>query len=149
MVTTDLSEPCTPRPHIRSFPDQRVQACHALRHSLQSRGLSSGIMPRYALLILPAFNRVYGESSVRLTRNELAVFSARALGNQVLSSDETRIGGVPYVTFETAGPLSEADVALLSDLSSVYAVFGMEGELLRPLAMSPRDRLSSDLITIQ
>ncbi|MEU8396424.1 SAM-dependent methyltransferase [Nonomuraea sp. NPDC048892] len=106
-------------------------------------------MPRYALLILPAFNRVYGESSVRLTRNELAVFSAQALGNQVLSSDETRIGGVPYVTFETAGPLSEADVALLSDLSSVYAVFGMEGELLRPLAMSPRDRLSSDLITIQ
>ncbi|GAA1656663.1 SAM-dependent methyltransferase [Nonomuraea maheshkhaliensis] len=106
-------------------------------------------MPRYALLILPAFNRVYGESSVRLTRNELAVFSARALGAEVLSSDETRIGGVPYVTFETADPLSEGDVALLSDLSSVYAVFGMEGELLRPLAMSPRDRLSSDLITIQ
>ncbi|MEV0313082.1 TRM11 family SAM-dependent methyltransferase [Nonomuraea fuscirosea] len=106
-------------------------------------------MPRYALLILPAFNRVYGESSVRLTRNELAVFSARALAAEVLSSEETRIGGVPYVTFETESPLNEADVALLSDLSSVYAVFGLEGELLRPLAMRPRDRLSSDLITIQ
>ncbi|MET8869297.1 SAM-dependent methyltransferase [Nonomuraea sp. NPDC004580] len=106
-------------------------------------------MPRYALLILPAFNRVYGESSVRLTRNELAVFSARALEGEVLASEETRIGGVPYVTFDTAGPLSDGDVRLLSDLSSVYAVFGVEGDLLRPLAMRSRDRLSSDLLTIQ
>ncbi|PZG16510.1 TRM11 family SAM-dependent methyltransferase [Nonomuraea aridisoli] len=106
-------------------------------------------MPRYALLILPAFNRVYGESAVRLTRAELAVFSARALDGDVLGSEETRIGGVPYVTFETARPLTDADVALLSNLSSVYVVFGVEGELLRPLAMRPRDRLSSDLITIQ
>ncbi|MFB4282080.1 TRM11 family methyltransferase [Nonomuraea sp. MTCD27] len=106
-------------------------------------------MPRYALLILPAFNRVYGESSIRLTRSELAVFSARALGGVVLDSEETRIGGVPYVTFETTRPLDDADLALLSNLSSVYAVFGMEGELLRPQTMRPRDRLSSDLITIQ
>ncbi|MFD0479324.1 hypothetical protein ACFQ0B_72525 [Nonomuraea thailandensis] len=106
-------------------------------------------MPRYALLILPAFNRVYGESSIRLTRAELAVFSARALEGEILGSDETRIGGVPYVTFETSQPLSEPDVHLLSNLSSVYAVFGLEGDLLRPLGMRPRDRLSSDLITIQ
>ncbi|MEV0822588.1 TRM11 family SAM-dependent methyltransferase [Nonomuraea rubra] len=106
-------------------------------------------MPRYALLILPAFNRVYGESSVRLTRAELAVFSARALDGEVLGSEETRIGGVPYVTFETARPLSEPDIHLLSNLSSVYAVFGLEGDLLRPLGMHSRDRLSSDLITIQ
>ncbi|MEV0623967.1 SAM-dependent methyltransferase [Nonomuraea sp. NPDC050404] len=106
-------------------------------------------MPRYALLILPAFNRVYGESSIRLTRAELAVFSERALDGEVLDSAEQRIGGVPYVTFETTSPLSEPDVRLLSNLSSVYAVFGMEGELLRPLAMQSRDRLSSDLITIQ
>ncbi|SEF62323.1 hypothetical protein SAMN05444920_101223 [Nonomuraea solani] len=106
-------------------------------------------MPRYALLILPAFNRVYGESSIRLTRSELAVFSSRGLRGEVLDSEETRIGGVPYVSFETAEPLSPPDVALLSDLSSVYAVFQVEGELLRPLEMRPRDRLSSDLITIQ
>ncbi|MEV0995519.1 SAM-dependent methyltransferase [Nonomuraea sp. NPDC050202] len=106
-------------------------------------------MPRYALLILPAFNRVYGESSIRLTRHELAVFSARALDGEILGSEETRIGGVPYVTFETASPLSEPDVHLLSNLSSVYAVFGLEGDLLRPLGMRSRDRLSSDLITIQ
>ncbi|MBF8187733.1 SAM-dependent methyltransferase [Nonomuraea sp. K274] len=106
-------------------------------------------MPRYALLILPAFNRVYGESSVRLTRSELAVFSSRALAGEVLGSEETQIGGVPYVAFETARPLTQPDVSLLSNLSSVYAVFAMEGDLLRPLAMKPLDRLSSDLITIQ
>ncbi|MFI7109158.1 TRM11 family SAM-dependent methyltransferase [Nonomuraea sp. NPDC050227] len=106
-------------------------------------------MPRYALLILPAFNRVYGESSPRLTRGELAVFSDHAIENTVLDSAETTIGGVPYITFETAEPLSESDVALLSNLSSVYAVFGVEGDLLRPLAMRPLDRLSSDLLTIQ
>jgi tRNA G10 N-methylase Trm11 len=62
-------------------------------------------------------------------------------------------GAVPYVTFETAAPLAERDVALLSNLSSVYALFGVEGEgeepLLRPLPVRPLDRLSSDLITIQ
>ncbi|MEU6712641.1 SAM-dependent methyltransferase [Nonomuraea sp. NPDC046802] len=106
-------------------------------------------MPRYALLILPAFNRVYGESSIRLTMSELAVFSDRALAGRVLASEETTIGGVPYVTFETSEPLAGPDVALLSNLSSVYALFGLEGDLLRPLTMRPLDRLSSDLITIQ
>ncbi|MEV0202154.1 SAM-dependent methyltransferase [Nonomuraea sp. NPDC050691] len=105
-------------------------------------------MARYALLILPSHNRVYGESSVRLTRAELTVFSERALSGTVTGIDETRIGGLPYVTFETPRPLDGDDVALLSNLSSVYALFAVEGELLRPLDMRPLDRLSSDLITI-
>ncbi|MEU0567267.1 SAM-dependent methyltransferase [Nonomuraea sp. NPDC005983] len=104
-------------------------------------------MPRYALLILPAFNRVYGESSIRLTRSELTVFSRYGLEGEISGVEETSIGGVPYVTFD--GSLTPGDVALLSNLSSVYALFGVEGELLRPLAMTPLDRLSSDLITIQ
>ena len=106
-------------------------------------------MPRYALLILPAFNRVYGQSSARLTHAELAVFSDRALTATVSDIEESRIGGLPYVTFATARPLGEPDVALLSNLSSVYALFELAGELLRPLTMSPLDRLSSDLLTIQ
>jgi SAM-dependent methyltransferase len=106
-------------------------------------------MPRYALLILPAFNRVYGESSVRLTLGELAVFGDRALETGVSDIGETTIGGLPYVTFESATPLSGRDIALLSNLSSAYALYGIEGELLRPLTMAPLDRVSSDLITIQ
>lgn len=118
------------------------------------RGTIGRTMPRYALLILPAYNRVYGESSPRLTRAELAVFSERGLRGAVSDIGETRIGGLPYVTFETPEPLGEDDVALLSNLSSVYALFemkglGTEGELLRPLGMRPLDRLSSDLLTIQ
>ncbi|MCA2227332.1 TRM11 family SAM-dependent methyltransferase [Nonomuraea aurantiaca] len=106
-------------------------------------------MPRYALLILPAFNRVYGESAARLTLAELAFFGRRALESEVSDLGESVIGGLPYVTFETAAPLGAGDVALLSNLSSVYALYGIEGELLRPLTVSPLDRLSSDLITIQ
>ena len=106
-------------------------------------------MPRYALLILPAYNRVYGESALRLTRSELAVFGLKALTAEILDVEETLVGGVPYLTFSTAEPLQDADIALLSNLSSVYALFGVEDELLRPLAMRPLDRLSSDLITIQ
>src|SRR5690606_12049050 len=106
-------------------------------------------MPRYALLILPAFNRVYADSAPRLTRAELSVFAGRGLAAAVRGIEETSIGGLPYVTFETDEPLSEADVALLSNLSSVYALFGVEGELLRPVTLKPLDRLSSDLLTIQ
>ncbi len=106
-------------------------------------------MPQYAFLILPAFNRVYGESAPRLTRSELAVFAGRALPGGVSGIEERLIGGLPYVTFETAGPLGADEVARLSNLSSVYALFEREGELLRPLTMRPLDRLSSDLITIQ
>ncbi|GAA0928376.1 SAM-dependent methyltransferase [Nonomuraea longicatena] len=106
-------------------------------------------MPRYALLILPAFNRVYGDSAPRLTHSELEVFGARALTAKVSEVERATIGGVPYVGFTTQAALSEHDLALLSNLSSVYALFGVEGELLRPLTVRPLDRLSSDLITIQ
>ncbi|MCG5211756.1 TRM11 family methyltransferase [Streptosporangium soli] len=105
-------------------------------------------MARYAILILPAFNRVYGESAVRLTRSELAVFNGTALGGKAGDIAETMIGGVPYVTFE-ASELDASDIAFLSNLSSMYALFAMEGELLRPLAVHPLDKFASDLITIQ
>ncbi|MFI6325941.1 TRM11 family SAM-dependent methyltransferase [Nonomuraea sp. NPDC050556] len=106
-------------------------------------------MPSYALLILPAFNRVYGESSIRLTRSELAAFAERALKADISDIEDTTIGGVPYVTFDASATLAEDDVALLSNLSSVYALYQVEGDLLRPLTVRPLDRLSSDLITIQ
>lgn len=105
-------------------------------------------MARYAILILPAFNRVYGESAVRLTRSELAVFNRTALAGRVGDITETTIGGVPYVTFE-ADALNERDVAFLSNLSSLYALFEREGELLRPLSIKPLDKFPSDLLTIQ
>jgi SAM-dependent methyltransferase len=104
-------------------------------------------MNRYAFLILPAANRVYGEAAPRLTTSELAVFGERALGGRLGEIAETTIGGLPYVTF-TADALTEDDLASLANLSSIYALFAVEGELLRPLPLRPLDRFSSDLLTI-
>jgi SAM-dependent methyltransferase len=105
-------------------------------------------MNQYAMMIYPSANRVYADSSVRLLASELGVFNATALGGQVADVTETEIGGVPYVTF-TAPELSEHDVALLSNLSVLYALFLVKGDLLRPVWLRRLDVFDSDLLTIQ
>ena len=105
-------------------------------------------MTAYGLLVSPSHNRVYAQAAAGLARAELAVFGERALGGRVRDIRETAIGGVPYVTF-SADDLSEQDLRLLSNLSSLYALFQIEGELLRPVALKPLDLFGSDLLTIQ
>jgi len=105
-------------------------------------------MNRYALLILAATNRVYTESSVALTQAELALFGDAVLGGAVTEIEAATIGGVRYVTF-AAGALDARAIALLSNLSSVHALFQREGDLLRPLTLHKLDRFDDDLITIQ
>jgi hypothetical protein len=104
-------------------------------------------MPAYALLILPAANRVYAGAAARLTAAELEVFGRALLGGRLSGIGETTIAGVPYVTF-TAEALGERDAALLANLSSLYALFEREGEL-RPLPLRRLDRFDDDLVTIQ
>jgi tRNA G10 N-methylase Trm11 len=106
-------------------------------------------MRRYAFLILPSHNRVYADAAPALARAELAVLSA-ALPDGAISDEsvgETVIGGVPYVTFERAG-MSERDAVLLANLSSLYALFEVTGELLRPVELRRLDRFDDDLLTI-
>ncbi|WP_067461698.1 TRM11 family SAM-dependent methyltransferase [Actinomadura macra] len=106
-------------------------------------------MTAYGLLVSPSHNRVYAQAAADLVKAELSVFSERALGGRVEDIAETSIGGVPYVTF-TADGLSETDVRLLSNLSSLYALFEIEdGGLLRPVPLAPLDVFGSDLLTIQ
>ncbi|KAB2367135.1 TRM11 family SAM-dependent methyltransferase [Actinomadura montaniterrae] len=105
-------------------------------------------MTSYGLLVSPSHNRVYAQAAAGLVKAELAVFGERALGGRVRDIEETSIGGVPYVTF-SSDPLSETDVRLLSNLSSLYALFEIEGELLRPVELKPLDLFGSDLLTIQ
>ncbi|MEV3922043.1 TRM11 family SAM-dependent methyltransferase [Actinomadura coerulea] len=105
-------------------------------------------MTAYGLLVSPSHNRVYAQAAADLVKAELAVFSERALGGRVRDLEETAIGGVPYVTFSADG-LTEQDVRLLSNLSSLYALFQIEGDLLRPVALQPLDLFGSDLLTIQ
>jgi Putative RNA methylase family UPF0020 len=104
-------------------------------------------MPRYALLILPSANRVYAGASTALTRAELEVFNRSVLDGRLREVSDATIGGVPYVTF-TADGLDAADAAFLANLSSMYALFGIEGDLLRPVPLRPLGRFDDDLITI-
>jgi hypothetical protein len=102
----------------------------------------------YAVLVLPAANRVYAEASVRLTRAELEVFNAAVLGRRLHEITERRLAGVPYVMFSADG-LSERDVAFLANMSSLYALFELGDGLLRPVEAPRLDRFDDDLVSIQ
>jgi SAM-dependent methyltransferase len=105
-------------------------------------------MRGYALLILPAANRVYAQAAPRLTLAELEVFNRSLLGGRIGELEETSIAGVPYATFSVEA-LGEREAALLANLSSIYALFERDGELLRPVPLRRLDRFDDDLVTIQ
>lgn len=102
----------------------------------------------YGILLYPSANRVYADSSAALLRAELAVFG-EVLSTPPEEAGEHRLGGVTYVTFSTAQRLSEGDIALLSNLSALYALFELTDGLLRPVEIGPLDVFGSDLLTIQ
>jgi Putative RNA methylase family UPF0020 len=107
------------------------------------------VTQRYALLIAPSSNRVYAGEAPRLTEAELAVFGEAVLGGRLRDPAQVEFGGVRYVGFSTDEPLTTRELAYLSNVSSAYALFGVEdGELLRPLALTPLARYDDDLITI-
>lgn len=89
-------------------------------------------MKKYRILINPSHNRVYYESAKKLAVAELNI-CARVNGEIVTA------GGVDYIEFETD------DIArllqTLSRLSFTFAIFEMNGELLKPI-----DLISSNVI---
>jgi SAM-dependent methyltransferase len=105
-------------------------------------------MSPYGFLVSPSHNRVYSKAAAGLAASELAVFGERALGGRIRDISEAVIGGVPYVTF-TGDDLTAREIRLLSNLSSLYALFEIDGEALRPVLKQPLDQFSSDLLTIQ
>jgi SAM-dependent methyltransferase len=120
-----------------------------LRKPTPRRAVTLLGVPEYAILIYPSANRVYTDSAPRLLRAELAVFAATVLSTDVTDIDRRRLGGVDYVTFRTASTLSHDDVSVLSNLSSLYALFEVADEQLRPLEVRPLAEFDSDLLTIQ
>ncbi|HZD38350.1 MAG TPA: hypothetical protein VE664_06895 [Actinomycetes bacterium] len=64
----------------------------------------------YALLILPAANRVYAQAAPRLTLAELEVFNRSLLGDRIGDLQETTIAGVPYVFRRGAFDVLVADL---------------------------------------
>jgi hypothetical protein len=105
-------------------------------------------MNDYALLLLPSANRVYAEAAIDLTVAELDVFNAAVLDGRLADIAPSTIGGVPYVTF-AAPSLTGQDVNYLSNASAAYALFERQGELLRPVELTPLDQFDDDLVTIQ
>jgi len=104
-------------------------------------------MPEYAVLVSPSTNRVYTDTAPQMMRSEIQVFGETLLDGKVHDLTETTLGGVPYLLMQ-ADELSDEDTAALSNLSSVYALFEVHGELLKPLRLNPLDKFSSDLLTI-
>ena len=127
-----------------------LMGLHPSRESYSIRPITATLarMPDYALLVLPAMNRVYAEAAVALTQAELMIFNETVLGNRLQGIAAIALGGIPYIRF-SADVLDDGDVAYLSNLSSLYALFELQGSLLRPLHKHPLDKLDDDLITIQ
>lgn len=106
-------------------------------------------MARYALLLKASANRVYGESTFTLAQAELAAFD-QVLAGVVAGVERAAIGGVDYLVADTARPLSPADVAVLSNLSALHALFEVDAEgRFCPAAVAPRRVLDEDVVTIQ
>jgi hypothetical protein len=106
-------------------------------------------MSRYGFLVSPSHNRVYAQSAPALAMAELAAFGETVIEGGVQDVGITEIGGLPYVTF-TAQALDDTGIRLLSNLSSLYALFVIEDAgLLRPVTRKPLDLFGSDLLTIQ
>lgn len=104
-------------------------------------------MSRYAFLILPSFNRVYADASAALVQAELEVFNQSVMAGRISGIGNSDIAGVRYVTFD-CDDVSDHDAAILANLSSLYALFCIEGDVLRPVPLHRLDRFDDDLITI-
>lgn len=106
-------------------------------------------MPAYALLVRPAANRVFGGDAAGLLAAELRVVDRLAFGARLADVSTAAIAGVEYVTFTSADALDERTTSMLGSLSSTYALFEREGDLLRPTPAATRDRYDDDLVTTQ
>lgn len=104
-------------------------------------------MTAYALLVLPSANRVYAGDAPRLVAAELAALDELALGGRLHDIAVTELAGVPYVTFR--GELGDDGLAVVSNLSALYALFEWDAERLRPVAPPRLDRWDDDLVSIQ
>jgi len=106
-------------------------------------------VPRYALLQRASANRVYGATALQLARAELDVVG-RVLARPLVTSCEPHtIGGVEYLVLECSRALAATDLAVLSNLSSLHALFEIDDDRFRPLPVVPHACQDDDITTIQ
>ncbi|MGH8791241.1 MAG: TRM11 family SAM-dependent methyltransferase [Stackebrandtia sp.] len=104
-------------------------------------------MRKYGFLVLPSHNRVYSRTAAKMVRGELEVFNEAVMGGRVRDVAEESLGGIAYVTF-AVDELRGDDLRFLSNLSSLYALFEIDGDVLRPVPLSRLDLFGDDLLTI-
>ena len=80
---------------------------------------------KYGILYNPGHNRVYFETSMQLSISEFAIV-AQQLSTEYAKLQQETIHGIAYLTFETVEALADQDIAILSELSFVYALFQIE-----------------------
>jgi len=101
----------------------------------------------YAILFNPGHNRVYFETSLKLSISEFNIV-AQKISFEVENVQIQNIAGIEYLTFQTNNELSGSDIKTLSDLSFIYALFVIEGEYLKPVAKLNEDFVDDSISTI-
>lgn len=100
------------------------------------------------MLLAPSANRVYAASAPSLVAAEVRRLGSALLGAQP-TVEPTVVAGVDYLRLGLNEPLGERGSRMLACVSGMQALFGIEGELLRPIELPRIDRYPSDLLTIQ
>ncbi len=106
-------------------------------------------MPTYAVLLRANVNRVYGDAAFGLARSELEVLDRTQLGSVVTAARREPIAGVDYLVVDTTGALSSENLRVLSNLSSLHALFELEDGRFRPCPVAPLACVDDDVVTIQ
>lgn len=101
----------------------------------------------YWILPHPGANAVFFDASEKLSLAELAL-CLRTLQTPCGEVRAQTRWGVRWYGFETETPLPQSDVERLKDLSSLYALFSQEGELLRPIDVETSAPFGEDLSAI-
>lgn len=95
-------------------------------------------MNQYALLLNPGHNRVYYKASQQLSAVEFSIV-AQTMDCAPFEVQGKLLAGVYYLVFSAQGELSQKDLEKIARLSFVFALYQVEGELLRPLLVPQVD----------
>ncbi len=109
-------------------------------------------MMKYLILQYPGHNRVYYNVAAQLAVSELSIAAKRlSVGCQKIDFED--VCGVRYITITLDDELSPEDVAILSRLSFVFAIFNQFGlhadDGLAPIPMAKYEYIDSKISTLQ
>jgi SAM-dependent methyltransferase len=106
---------------------------------------------KYAILYNPGHNRVYYETSLKLSAAELQIVSQK-ISVEIKNIQQKNMYGIDYLIFETDYALSQTDIKIVSDLSFIYALFEIEdinGQIyLKPILKTKEAFVDESISTI-